>query len=74
MTRPRAYAAHVEQVEVIILDGPLVGEEGFTVEEPRAGGDWPEATWKQDREGPAYRYVFVTMSNGPPEPPGLSAR
>ena len=56
------------QIEVILVDGPLAGPQGLTIEMPMAGEPWPEAKWRD----PDWRwlvYQFETMSQGLPSFP-----
>ena len=64
----KGYSSFILPIEVIILNGPLAGTQGLTVEMPAAGEPWPEARWRD----PDWRwlvYQFETMSQGLPSFP-----
>ena len=68
MRRGQWVSAQIIQIEVILLDGPLAGTEGLTVEVPMVGESWPEAKWR-DPNWEWLLYRFETMSSGLPSLP-----
>ena len=68
MRRGKWVPPHIMRIAAILLDGPLAGAEGLTVELPMAGEPWPEAHWRDPAWQPIV-YQFETMSSGLPSFP-----